>query len=83
MKSVQTYLIHIFIGFDQFFTTIVGGWPDETLSSYAYRMHQQRKPWGRFWMPVIDAMFFLQGPEHCRRAYESDKARMQMPPELR
>lgn len=80
---MKRYLIHVFIGFDQLVTTLLGGWPDETLSSYAYRLHRQNKPWGKFWMPVIDWLFAWQGPEHCRRAFEEDRARLQFPIELR
>lgn len=79
------YPIRVFIGFDQFVTTLVGGYPDETLSSYAYRLDVQGKPWGRFWRPIIDWLFAWQGHAlgHCRAAYIQERNRTQMPPELR
>jgi hypothetical protein len=75
------YLLHVLVAIDQFLTTLVGGYPDESLSSYAYRMERQGKPWGvtRKW---IDALFFL-APGHCERAYSAERTRAQMPPELR
>jgi hypothetical protein len=76
------YLIHIFIAIDQFFTTLIGGYPDETLSSYAYRMELQEAPIGKYVRPFIDALFFWQ-EGHCKMAWESERLRMQSPPELR
>ena len=60
---------------------IGGSWADETLSSRAYRMQQQGKPWG-FLRGVIDALFFWQ-QQHCFQSYLSEKYRKQLPPELR
>ena len=47
-------------------------WADETLSAHAWRWQEE---WPR---RVIDAMLFWQG-EHCRKAYESEKSRTQLP----
>jgi len=38
------YLNHLFIALDQCCTALLGGWPDETLSSCAYRLQQQGRP---------------------------------------
>ena len=75
------YLLNILIALDQLGTTLVGGWPDETLSSYAHRLHTQGKPFG-FIRGVINALFFWQ-EDHCQWAYDDEKFRRQMPPELR
>jgi hypothetical protein len=80
---MRRYLLHVLIALDQVFTTLLGGWPDETLSSYAWRLEVQDKPWGRFWRPLIDALFFWEPPGHCERSYFSERARLQMPPPLR
>jgi hypothetical protein len=64
-------------------TTIVGGYPDESLSSYAYRLDKQGKPWGRFWRPIIDGLFWWQSKPHCAEAYIEERLRYQMPPVLR
>ena len=82
---MKRYLINVLIGIDQLVTALVGGWPDESLSSYAYRMHLQRKPWGRIWRPVIDWLFSWQRIPggHCLAAYHEETLRIQFPPELR
>jgi hypothetical protein len=66
----------------------VGAWADETLSSRAWRMFDERKPWGLFWRPVIDALFFWQKQEpgvkgHCHGAYLKEIAKRGLPPEMR
>lgn len=81
MAGLTRYLLHLLIALDQLGTTALGGWPDETMSSYAYRLHLQGKPAG-FMRRVIDRLFFWQ-PDHCRWAYESERQRAQQPPELR
>ena len=79
------YFINILIAIDQLVTTIVGGYPDESLSSYAYRMHVQNKPWGRIWRPIIDWLFSWQRIKggHCLGAYMEERLRFQFPPDLR
>ncbi len=79
------YLIHILIALDQVFTALLGGWPDESLSSYAYRLEANGRVCGRLFRPAIDAIFLtLFGQsEHCRLANESERYRRQFPPDLR
>ena len=79
------YLLHILIAIDQLGTTLVGGFPDESLSSYAYRLDTQGKRGGRIFRPVIDWLFAWQKSPggHCRAAWLEERARSQMPPELR
>lgn len=76
---------NVLVGADQFFGTVVtlgSLWPDETLSSYAYRLDVNGKRGGRIFRPAIDAIFFWQ-TEHCRQSYEEERMRYQFPPELR
>jgi hypothetical protein len=82
---MKRYLINILIALDQLVTTLIGGYPDESLSSYAYRMNVQRKPWGRIWRPIIDLLFSWQKIPggHCLAAYQEERQRYQMPPDLR
>ena len=69
------------IAIDQLINTIFGGWADETISSRAHRMQRKSTTWSRF-RKIIDGLFFWQ-KYHCRGAYESEKKRLQYPPELR
>lgn len=77
----MNYLLGIVIAIDQLLTALAGGFPDETLSSYAWRLERQGRPFG-FMRPVIDALFFLS-PNHCYRAYQAERRRDQLPPEFR
>jgi hypothetical protein len=71
---MRTYILHVLIALDQLVNALIGGLPDETLSSAAYRSHRQGYFWGRVWMPVLDWVFLpLDGPKHCYRAYLSEK----------
>jgi hypothetical protein len=60
--------------------TLLGGWPDETLPSRAWRwkMNSVRK-WSR---TLIDGLFFFDR-EHCRESFESERLGRQLPPEAR
>lgn len=78
----MNYFINILIAIDQLGTTLVGGYPDETLSSYAYRLQQQKKLGGLIFVPIINFIFFWQ-PNHCRIAYNYERRRLQFPPILR
>ena len=75
------YAINILIAIDQLITAILGGWPDETLSSYAWRLEMQGKPGGVF-RKLIDKIFFWD-PNHCYNSWLAEKRRHQLPPELR
>lgn len=82
---MAAYLIRILIAIDQLATTLVGGFPDETLSSYAYRLDVQGKPGGKIFRPLIDWLFSWQGlPQgHCHASYDEERLRLQFPPDLR
>ena len=70
----------IAIAVDQLVNAILGGWPDESLSSRAHRLDRDGVcSWPR---KLIDALFFWQD-EHCRNSYESERLGRQLPPELR
>lgn len=85
---MKHWFLQVFIAFDQFINALIGGWADETLSSYSYRLWRDGKPWGQFWMPLIDGLFFWQRirPDaigHCHQAYLREKERYNFPPEMR
>jgi hypothetical protein len=70
----------ILIALDQLINAICGGWPDETVSSRAWRWEQSgRRAWPR---RLIDRVFFFD-PGHCRESFESERTGRQLPPELR
>lgn len=79
------YIVNILIALDQLGTAILGGFPDETLSSYVYRLDRLGKPGGRIFRPVIDWLFSWQGyvKGHCHAAWLEERYRYQFPPELR
>lgn len=76
------YLFRVIIAIDQLGTSLIGGWPGETLSSYAYRLEGQYKIGGRIFRPIIDALFFWQ-TNHCEGAWHSMLKRMNVAPEFR
>lgn len=79
----MTYLLNLLIAIDQLLNVLLCfGEADETMSSNAYRMERARKPWG-FLRPVIDFVFYPIQRDHCRKAYESERRRLQLPPEMR
>lgn len=79
---MKRYLTHIGVASTQWLCTLAGGYPDESTSSYLWRLEQQGKPAGRLLRPVVDALFFWQR-EHCRAAHEAERARYHLPPILR
>ena len=76
----MAYGKNLFIAFDQLANALLGGWPDETLSSRAWRRDlEDDVSWPR---KLIDAIFFWES-DHCRDSYYSEVERRQCPPELR
>ena len=80
MPDNMSYGKAVLIAFDQLINALFGGWPDETLSSRAWRMSINNvRDWPRV---IIDLIFFLE-KNHCQESYESERLGRQMPPELR
>ena len=76
----MTYGKSVLIAIDQLVNALLAGWPDETLSSRAWRWEKNgRRSWPR---RAIDLIFFME-KDHCRNSFESERARRQLPPELR
>lgn len=84
MNPVPRYFEGLLIALDQLGTAILGGYPDETLSSYAFRMRSQKKPFGFFadWIDWVALHVFGQ-KDHCFNACLAERVRAQLPPELR
>lgn len=81
-------LTQLFISFDQLLNVWLfpfswNTWADETFSSRCGRL-QHRYPYKIFGF-IVDILFYFQNNdlEHCRRAYEKEKKRYQLPPEMR
>lgn len=70
----------VLIALDQLLNACAGGWPDETLSSRAWRWEKNNKrAWPR---KTIDTLFFWD-KEHCKESFESERQGRQLPPECR
>lgn len=78
----MTWLKALLIALDQFINALLGGWPDETLSSRCWRWEQAGVcSWPR---KVLDGVARLLGDrDHCRQSFESERQGRQLPPELR
>ena len=71
-------LLNILIAIDQLIYVLItlgGGYPDETLSSAAWRLEQEGAIMGKFWRPVIDFLALPFERDHCEKAYDSEKRR--------
>ncbi len=76
----MTYLKKIGIAIDQLCNAILGGWPDNTLSSRAYLWHKERvRSWPR---RLLNALFFWEA-DHCKASYASELARNHLPKSMR
>ncbi len=86
---LREYGIQCFIAFDQLANALIPpldgtvSYADETLSARCYRAHRDEKILGKLFMPLIDMLFFWQGPGHCRNAYIKEFERKNYPEEYR
>jgi hypothetical protein len=80
MKAIlaNKYMGNLLVAIDQFGNAIAGGYADSTVSGrvgyYSYKKYTTRKWRNKYWKTlraVIDWAFYpLDGPEHCRKAYQ-------------
>ncbi|MFD0669730.1 hypothetical protein ACT80S_18570 [Ramlibacter sp. MAHUQ-53] len=84
--SLGQRFLNLLIALDQLAYVVVtlgAGFPDETLSSAAWRVEQEGRIFGQVFRPVIDALFFVltlgAQRNHCRAAYCAEKRRLQLP----
>ena len=83
LQPFSFWILQNLLAIDQLCNTLFcGGYCDETMSSNAYRMNIQGKPWG-FLRYVIDFIFSPIMKDHCQKAFESERLRLQAPPEER
>lgn len=71
-------MIQIAIAIDQLANTLLGGAADETLSARAHRMRVKGHRYWGWTAGFIDALFFWD-KRHCLKAYQSERARHQLP----
>ncbi len=81
MERLKDYFIDILIAFDQLINTLLGGYPDETISANCYRKKDDF--WG-WWLAYrfVNLLFFWQ-EDHCKIAYESEEYNLHLPREYR
>lgn len=86
---LRDYGVQVFIAVDQLANALIPpldgnlSYADETLSARSYRAHRDSKILGKITMPVIDLLFFWQGPRHCYNAYIKEIERKNYPAEYR
>lgn len=79
---MTAYIHNLLVGLDQLCNALMGGWPDETLSSRFWRWHVDGvRSWPYRCLDRVAA--WLGDKDHCRTSYESEQTRRQLPPELR
>lgn len=67
--KILRYVKNLLVSIDQLINTIIGGWPDETLSARAYRLSESSKWWRR--AEIVINILFLN-PRHCQHAFERE-----------
>lgn len=81
-ENGYSYTMNNLIALDQQLNALLGGSPDETLSSRTYRRSQSNQGW-RVAEKVIDILFFFDkgknGEGHCELAYLVEMAHGHMP----
>ena len=78
--------MQVLIALDQLVNVLFGGYADETMSSRAYRMSERHDTgvFGWRWRVCATVINFLfRDPEHCFKAYQSERIGKQLPPEFR
>lgn len=73
---IDRYLLNILISIDQFGNTLLGGDPDETISSRLGKLKSRnggRIPWTRPLSKLIDWILDKIDPNHSTKAIEKDE----------
>jgi hypothetical protein len=71
--KIQTYLLNLAIGFDEFVNVIFAGNLGETISARSGRAAHAGKLWGKILAGALGFFF----PNHCRHAELHDQQRAQ------
>ena len=84
MINLKRRFYHFAVSLDQFIwviATLGWGFPDETISSAAWRYEQKDHMFGRIARPLIDLIFFWD-KNHCQVSYETEMMRKHSPQPL-
>lgn len=83
---VYEYFRRLVIAFNQLLcVALLGGWPDETISSCVYRREKNGSKLAGYARMGIDwlALELFDQTEHCAKAAKEERTRIQQPPEFR
>ena len=69
------YLFNVLIGIDQLANTLIGGYPDETISSRAGKGRIMGSPFWTVAAFVIDLLFLPFERNHCFKSIEYDEGK--------
>ena len=72
----------VLVALDQLVNALFGGWADETLSSRCWRK-RDKTGWKQARVALDFVAALLGDADHCRASYDSERLRLQGPPELR
>lgn len=70
IKKIGKYLFNILVSIDQLANTILGGDPDETISSRVGKLRKKRV-WAEFIASILDRFDY----KHSERAIEEDEGK--------
>ncbi len=70
MGKLKLYVRNILVSIDQFFLVLIGGDPDDTWSSCAWKLYIQRG-----WTVPYKLIDKLLGEGHCKRYCEEDEGK--------
>ena len=84
---MRLYVFHILVALSQLGNTLLGGYPDESMSARAWRTGNRGRWPGVLTRPLIDGLFFVmtfgRDANHCQDAYDSEHLRRQFPDHYR
>lgn len=80
---MRHYALQLLISLSQCLNALLAGWPDETVSSRAWRLEDASRCWALLRWLIDTAFRPLGQPDHCFEAYVNERLRTQWPPELR
>ena len=79
---MKKYFKRLLIAIDQLVNTILGGYPDETISAVCYRKGKTCKVF-RFFEICINLLFLVFEKDHCYGAYMSEVNKTYLPKEYK